>query len=152
MGSIIGKAFMFNHLWRLQCTLEVSHLQVLHVTTKRMHGFYHTFMLWHKRLGHSSKDMIAQLYKSNLIPNINFKNAQECVNCLKGKMTNIRKLDAKRSQSLLEIIHTDVCGPFPNKTICENSYFVSLIDDFSRYSHLFLISEKSSVLNCFKIF
>ncbi|CAN6583926.1 unnamed protein product [Malus baccata var. baccata] len=55
-GSLIGKAFMFDHLWRLQCTLEVSHLQVLHVTTKRMHGFGHSFMLWRKRLAYVSKD------------------------------------------------------------------------------------------------
>ena len=58
-GSLIGKAFMFDHLWRLQCTLELNHLQVLHITTKRMHNFDHTFMIWHKRLGHISKDRIS---------------------------------------------------------------------------------------------
>ena len=90
--------------------------------------------------------------KSNLIPVIYFKNASECVDCLKGKMTNVRKFDAQRSQSLLEIIHIDICGPFPVKNICGNSYFVSFIDDFSRHCHIFLISEKSSALNCFKLF
>ncbi|KAM1561756.1 hypothetical protein ACFX1Z_004844 [Malus domestica] len=88
----------------------------------------------------------------NLIPAIDFKSAIECIDCMKGKMTNVRKLDAKRSHGLLEIIHTDVCGPFPIKTICGNSYFVNFIDDYSRYSYVFLISEKSSVLECFKTF
>ncbi|KAM2043175.1 hypothetical protein ACFXTI_036479 [Malus domestica] len=67
-------------------------------------------------------------------------------------MTNTRKLGSTRSNQLLEIIHTDVCGPFPNKTICGNSYFVTFIDDFSRYCYIFLIAEKSSVLDCFKIY
>lgn len=67
-------------------------------------------------------------------------------------MTSSRKLGSTRSKELLEIIHTDVCGPFPTKTICGNQFFVTFIDDFSRYSYLFLISEKSSVLDCFIIF
>lgn len=117
-----------------------------------MHGSDRTFMLWHKRLRHISKDRISQLSKSNLILIIDFKNASKCVDCLRGKMTNVRKFDAKGSHSLLEIIRTNICGPFLVKTICENSYFVSFIDDFLRHCHIFLISEKSLTLNCFKIF
>lgn len=71
---------------------------------------------------------------------------------MKGKLTNVRKLDAKRSHGLLEIIHTDVCGPFLVKTIYGNSYFVNFKDDCSRYSYIFHISEKSSVFECFKVF
>lgn len=67
-------------------------------------------------------------------------------------MTNFRKLHAKKSQGLLEIIHTDICGPFPIKIICGNTYFVNLIDDLSRLSYIYLISEKSAVLECFKVF
>ncbi|TQD95507.1 hypothetical protein C1H46_018863 [Malus baccata] len=151
-GSLIGKAFLSDNLWKLQCTTDKNLLHVLTISTKRMHGSENSFMLWHKRLGHISKDRISQLSKLNLIPVVDFKNAFECVDCLRGKMTNVRKLYAKRSQNLLEIIHTDVCGLFPVKTICGNSYFVSFIDDFSIHSHVFLISEKSTFLDCFKVF
>ena len=54
----------------------------------------------------------------------------------------------KRSQ-ILKLIHTDIRGPFPIETICGNKYFVTFIDDFSRFSHTFLMSEKSQVLDCF---
>lgn len=151
-SSLQGKAIMHDQLWKIDCTVETDHLHVLSTAIKRMHGFDQSFMLWHKRLGHISKERVFQLSKMNLISAIDFKSAIECVDCMKGKMTNVRKLDAKRSHGLLEIIHTDVCGPFPIKTICGNSYFVNFIDDYSRYSYVFLISKKSSVLECFKTF
>ena len=67
-------------------------------------------------------------------------------------MTNKRKFNSKQATELLALIHTDVCGPFPVQTICGNSYFVTFIDDFSRFCILYLISEKSQVLDVFKIF
>ena len=151
-GSLIGKAFLHDHLWKMQCTLLDNGLIVLNTTAKRMHNFDNSYMLWHKRLGHISRDRIMQLTKLNFIPTLDFNSASECIDCMKGKTTNFRKMDAKRSKNLLEIIHTDVCGPFPVKTICGNSYFVSFIDDFSRHGYIFLIKEKSAVLKCFKVF
>ena len=151
-GSLIGKAFLHDHLWKMQCTLLDNGLIVLNTTAKRMHNFDNSYMLWHKRLGHISRDRIMQLSKLNFIPALDFNSASECIDCMKGKTTNFRKMDAKRSKNLLEIIHTDVCGPFPVKTICGNSYFVSFIDDFSRHGYIFLIKEKSAVLECFKVF
>ncbi|TQD70770.1 hypothetical protein C1H46_043696 [Malus baccata] len=117
-----------------------------------MHIGDDSFILWHKRLGHISKESVLKLSKAKLIPELNFTTATECVDCVKGKMTNFRKLDAKRCHDLLEIIHTDICGPFPTKTICGNSYFVNFIDDFSRFCYTYLLSEKSPVLDCFKIY
>nr|KYP75271.1 hypothetical protein KK1_007981 [Cajanus cajan] len=39
-----------------------------------------------------------------------------------GKQTNFRKLGAKRAN--LELIHTDICGPFPTTTWNEQQYFI----------------------------
>lgn len=109
-------------------------------------------MLWHRRLGHISKDRMTRLIKQNILPNLALKDFEICINSFKGKTTNTRKIGATRSNDLLEIIHTYVCGPFPTRIVCGNSYFVTFIDDLSRYTYLYLISEKSQVLNCFKIF
>lgn len=92
------------------------------------------------------------MVKKNVLPALDFNDFETCIDCLKGKMTNSRNFHSKRSEHLLDLIHTDVCGLFPIHTICGNSYFVSFIDDFSRYCFIYLISEKSQVLGCFKIF
>ena len=108
--------------------------------------------LWHKRLGHISKFRLQELVKQNVLPTLDFNDFETCIDCLKGKMINSRNFHYKRSEHLLDFIHTDVCGPFPVHTICGNSYFVTFIDDFFRYCFTYLISEKSQVLDCFKIF
>ena len=65
------------------------------------------------------------------------------VKCIKGKQTKQKKFGAYRATNVLELIHTDICGPFPTPAWNGQQYFVSFIDDHSRYSYLFLIHEKS---------
>ncbi|KAM1088384.1 hypothetical protein ACFX19_016501 [Malus domestica] len=86
-GSLIGKAFLHDNLWKLQCSIVNNNLHVLNTTNKRMH-IDDTYMLWHKRLGHISKERVLQLSKLNLIPVIDFKNTSDCIDCMKGKTTN----------------------------------------------------------------
>ncbi|KAB2611500.1 hypothetical protein D8674_019532 [Pyrus ussuriensis x Pyrus communis] len=152
LDSVLGTALLFDNLWSLECSIESSNHSILNVGFKRMLGTDTSYILWHKRLGHISKERILQLCKAELIPKLDSATVTECVDCLKGKMTNFRKLDAKRSKGLLEIIHTDICGPFPVKTICGNNYFVNFIDDFSRLGYTFLINEKSDALKCFIVY
>ena len=107
----------------MQCTLLDKELSILTTTAKRMHNFDNSYMLLHKRLGHISKDRIMQLSKLNFIPALDFNNASECIDCMKGKTTNVRKMDANRSKNLLEIIRTDACGPFLSKPFVEIHIF-----------------------------
>ncbi|CAL2263011.1 unnamed protein product [Prunus armeniaca] len=108
--------------------------------------------LWHKRLGHVSKKRMQRLIQEGILPSLNFADFTECVECIKGKMTNSRKLGSTRSQQLLEIIHTDICGPFLVETLEGHRYFITFIDDFSRFCYLYLIQTKSSAFEVFKIF
>ena len=73
-----------------------------------------------------------------------------CIDCIKVKKTNIKKVGAKRSSSVLELIHTNTCGPFPTTSWNDQQYFISFIDDYSRYGYLYLIYEKSQSLDVFK--
>ena len=79
-----------------------------------------------------------------------FTNFDVCVNCIKGKQTNIRRLGANRTLDFVELIHTNVYGPFPMAFWNSQQYFISLIDDYSRYDYLYLIHEKSQLLDVFK--
>ena len=60
--------------------------------------------------------------------------------------------DAKRSAGILEIIHTDICGPFPVKTVDDFDSFITFTDDFSRYGYIYPIKDRSEALDKFKIF
>jgi len=63
----------------------------------------------------------------------------------KGKQTKHKRLGANRSSSVLELIHTDIFGPFPTTSWNDQRYFISFIDNYLHYEYLYLIHEKSSL-------
>ena len=99
--------------------------------------------LWHKRLGHISKRRIEKLVSNGILDPPDFSKFVMCVNCIKGKQTKVRRFGATRSTNVLELIHTDICGPSPTAAWNGQQYFIMFIDDFSRNGYLYLIHEKS---------
>ena len=73
--------------------------------------------------------------------------------CFEGKMTK-RSFGAKgnRAEDLLEIVHTDVCGPMNVKAQGGYEYYVSFIDDYSRFGYVYLMHRKSETFDKFKEF
>ena len=67
---------------------------------------------WHLCLGHINSNKIQKLIKDGLLEPLDSNGFPVCESCLKGKMTK-RPFKAKgqRAQELLELVHTDVCGP-----------------------------------------
>ena len=57
-----------------------------------------------------------------------------------------------RSTQLLELIPTDICEPFNILAFDGEKYFITFIDDFSRYNYVYLLHEKSQSINALKVF
>ena len=74
------------------------------------------------------------------------------MDCIKDKQTKHTKKGATRSTQLLEIIHTDICGPFDVNSFNKEKYFITFIDDFSRYGHVNLLHEKSQSVNALEVY
>ena len=70
------------------------------------------------------------------------------VDCIKDKQTNKSKKGAKRSLNLLEIIHADICCPDMDSS--GSKYFITFIDDYSRYMYLYLLNSKDEAFKVFK--
>jgi hypothetical protein len=106
--------------------------------------------LWHLRLGHINKDKLICMSKNRLLPQTIFEKFNICESCIKGKMTN--KLFSKhwKSSKLLEIIHSDICRPLRTKTHGGIEYFITFIDDYLRYGHIYLIRHKYDTIEKFK--
>ena len=57
-----------------------------------------------------------------------------CETCQFGKQTrNPFPKEAVRSKKALELIHSDVCGPMPVNSVGGSRYFVTFVDDYTRY-------------------
>lgn len=53
---------------------------------------------------------------------------------------------------MLELVHTDVCGPMNIPFHGNNLYFILFIDDFSRMTWVYFMRQKSEVFSIFKKF
>ena len=53
---------------------------------------------------------------------------------------------------MLDLIHTDVCGPFRTATRDANRFYVTFTDDYSSYGYIYLIKHKSETFEKFKEF
>ena len=47
--------------------------------------------LWHKRLGHISRERMERLIKNEILPYLDFTDLNICVDCIKGKQTKHTK-------------------------------------------------------------
>ena len=56
------------------------------------------------------------------------------------------------SNSIFELIHSDVWGPSPVASIGRSRYFVIFIDDYSLYSWIFPIKSRSEILPIYSNF
>ena len=74
------------------------------------------------------------------------------VKCIKRKQTNQRRFEANGTLDVLEVMHTDICGPFPVAAWNGQQYFIMFIDHFFRYGYIYLLHKKSQSLDMFKIF
>jgi hypothetical protein len=57
-----------------------------------------------------------------------------------------------RDLAPLELIHSDLCEMNGELTKGGNKYFMTLIDDSTRYYYVYLLKSKDEVLNFFKIY
>ena len=53
---------------------------------------------------------------------------------------------------MLELVHTDVCGPMSTQAKGGYEYFITFIDDYSRYSYMYLMKWKPEAFEKFKEF
>ena len=96
---------------------------------------------WHTKLGHIEYDHLKRLAKVGLLGSIDKIDLSVCEQCFAGKATRLAFGKAKRACFPIELIHSDICGLMNVRAI---------IDDFTRFGHVYLISHRFEALDCFK--
>ena len=77
-----------------------------------------------------------------ILNDIDFTNFNVFIDCIKGKQTKAKKIGSHQIYDVLELIHTDICGPFIKLSWNGQQYFISFIENYSIYWYLYLIHEK----------
>lgn len=109
--------------------------------------------IWHRRFGHFNYNGLKILHQKNMMRDLPAIHQKEdvCEGCLLGKQHRkpFPSDKAWRAKKVLELVHTDVCGPMRTPSMTQNRYFILFIDDYTRMTWVYFMREKSEV---FKIF
>lgn len=107
--------------------------------------------LWHKRFGHRDPVIINHIIANNLIKGaklLKCDNKYTCEPCVMGKMarSKFENVNEQKCKNVMDLIHTDICGPMQTTTPGGKKYFITFIDDFSRYTVIYLLNKKSEAV------
>ncbi|GKE22807.1 retrotransposon protein, putative, ty1-copia subclass, partial [Tanacetum coccineum] len=130
---------------------NTNECSMYNVTNKRAKHNLDSALLWHCHLGHINKERLEKLQHDGLLNLTNIKFFEKCAACMSGKMA--RKPfshQVERAKDILGLIHTDVCGLFRIMSRQGANYFVTFIDEFSRYGYVYLLKHKHEVFENFK--
>jgi transposase InsO family protein len=125
-----------------------------HSEAAMTHAIENPCELWHRILAHINYKALPYVCKAVTgLPELKVDHEGVCNGCAQGK--NIKNPFPKRdnkAEGVLELIHSDVCGPMPSSSISGYVYYVSFIDDYSRKTWVYLLKSKDEVFSKFKEF
>ena len=71
-----------------------------------------------------------------------------CKGCAMGKYAHkLFPPSEHRSKGVLDLIHSDVCGPMSVESVSGFKYFVLFIDDYSRKTWIYFLNAKDEFLD-----
>ena len=108
---------------------------------------------WHSRFGHPSSSVVQQILSKNCLPFFQESNKESiCDACQLGKSHQLPyPTSTSVSRKPLELVFSDVWGP-ALPSVGRNTYYVSFIDDFSKFTWIYLLRHKSEVFQRFHDF
>jgi len=112
-----------------------------------------TMSLWHHRLGHPAAAVVQQVVHHHQLPVSQESNKSHvCDACQQGKSHQLPyPRSSTISDSAFDLVFSDVWGPAPT-SISRNNYYVSFIDDHTKFVWIYLLRKKSEVFQCFRDF
>lgn len=118
---------------------------------------YNELQNWHRKMGHVNEKDLREMARKNIVHGLNFEYHDvfpACVVCITQKQIRapFPKSEDDRTQEPLEIVHTDVCGPMRKESLSGSKYFVTFIDDRTRWCEVYFIKSQADVFKTFQTY
>ncbi|PWA98143.1 gag-pol polyprotein [Artemisia annua] len=111
------------------------------------------FYLWHSRLGHVCSSRLRFLASTGALGKLDAHDISDCSGCKLAKFSALPFSNSVSSSNApFDLVHSDVWGPSPVSTKGGSRYYASFIDDFTRYTWIYLMKRRSDFLTVFKEF
>lgn len=111
--------------------------------------------LWHRRAAHKDPVSLVKAAQTSSVADLNIKveapSSEMCEPCIGAKQTRApHTKPASRAERVLGRIFSDLHGPLPVEGRGGYKYWVTFIDDKSRYKAVYFLRKKSDTLQAFK--
>ena len=146
-GTVVASARSVGNLYYL----NIAQCEQVHVVDQTKED------VWHRRYGHLNVQSLRKLARENLVEGFTYDMNKEisfCEPCAAGKhhRSKFPSSDSKRCQEVLGLIHSDVCGKINTQSLSGAQYFLTFVDDKSRYTWVYVLKRKDQVYEKFKEF
>ena len=113
-----------------------------------------SYDVWHARLGHVSSGYIKKMHTLGLINNIDCSCLSKCQICATSMLTRKTCGSVTEETKLLELIHlelihSDLGDLKQTMTRGGKKFYVTFIDDYSRFTRFYLLRNKDEALDMF---
>jgi len=139
-SKMIGQANIVNGLYHLHTDKEENLICFL-----QEQGSFEVakgLNIWHCRMGHSSKGVLEKLTKQ--YTNIHSVDIDVCSPCHLAKQHKLPfPLSKTSSEHVFYLIHMDIWGRLNVHSLHGHKYFLTIVDDHSRYTWIHLMESKS---------
>ena len=96
--------------------------------------------------------IVSSIIAKNKLPS-SFSSKSICHACKLGKLARMPLASVQHtSQRPFDIIHSDVWGPAPILSNLGFKYFVLFVDDYTQFTWIYFLQNKSKVFTMFKEF
>src|SRR6185312_5234729 len=147
-GQFVGKGYDCGGLFRFSlakfCNKSVNHI---------CGNISDDASVWHSRLCHVNFGLMSRLSSMCLIPKFTIAKGSKCHSCVQSKQPRKpHKAAEERHLAPLELIHSDLYEMNGVLTKGGKIYFMTLIDDATRFCYVYLLRTKDKELDYFKIY
>ncbi|KAL6335103.1 hypothetical protein AAG906_026483 [Vitis piasezkii] len=102
------------------------------------------------KLGHVNNKTLKRLINMNLLPSFSIDFKHKCEVCVEAKMAKPPFHSIEKNTEPLDLIHSDICDLKFVQTRGEKMYFITFVDDCTRYCYVYLLRSKDEALDVFK--
>ena len=152
--KLIGKGRRRGGLYVLdELRLPVFAAPSVDLSSFRLSPSSSNFYLWHSRLGHVSASRLKFLASTGSLGKLQVHDISDCSGCKLAKFSAL-PFNKSTSSSIapFDLIHSDVWGPSPIATKGGSRYYVSFVDDHTRFCWVFLMKRRSDYFDIYNRF
>lgn len=106
--------------------------------------------LWHNRLGHMPFSKMKQIAE---LSHLSHNSTKVCLTCPLAKFTKLPyTLSASHAANTFDLVHIDIWGPYKVCTKGKFRFFLTIVDDKTRHTWVYLLQHKYEALKTIETF